>query len=549
MSLRLAADDDTLRNKFQALKSRDDVADLLEVDSRELRFYLYKAHSYRTFFLKKRSGGLRRISSPANALKIIQRKLNQVLQAVYRARSPVHGFARTRSLRSNAARHLGAEWVLNFDLADFFPSIHFGRVLGMFKHKPYNLPDEAAQTLAQICCYEKSLPAGAPTSPVVANMICARLDAEMKALAKRYGCVYTRYADDITISTKSRRLAPAVAYRDATIKRWVLGDEVRNTIHANLFTVNDKKTRVRNRTSRQQITGVTINAGLNVSRTLVRQVRAMLHAWETYGEAKAEAEFQARYDRRDRRHPGPRFRAVLRGKLEFIGFIKGRDDIVYIRLLNRFLFLDPTLRAQPVVITASAKDAVMAQAIWLLENEDGSEQGTAFAVDGGRLLTASHCVAKKTWASRPEIDNKRHPVTITKIDEVRDVAELSIDARVTVVLKLGEDSSLSVGTPIILLGFPNYHGGDSVSIRRGSITQSRFYIKIPHFLIDADVVKGNSGGPVLGVQNRVVGIAVKGLGTPGIFSQEDQLSSFVPISSLKYLKEVSTKVSSATSTE
>lgn len=538
MSLRLSADDDVLQQQFLALKTRDDVAVLLEVESRELRYYLYKAKRYRTFQLKKRSGGLRQISAPDNSLKIIQRKLNQVLHAVYRRRSPVHGFVKGRSIKSNAERHLGAEWILNFDLADFFPSIHFGRVKGLFSHKPYNLPEEVSLTLAHICCDEKVLPAGAPCSPIVSNMICGKFDAEMKAIARQYGCMYTRYADDITISTRSRRFAPPIAHLDAVTKTWVIGDEIRNIVTANLFTINERKTRVRDKHSSQEITGIRINNRLNVSRQLIRQVRAMIHAWETYGETAAGEHFIKRYDTKQRLHPVRSFRAVLRGKLEFIGFVRGRDDELYVRMLTRLLFLDEALRARPITVSQNTREAVICQAVWLLFNEDNTEQGTAFAAEGGQLLTAAHCVRQKMWAARPGFDTKRHAVTVTKIDEIRDLAQLSIEGRIPVALKLGDDSSLTVGTVVKLLGFPNYHDGDSVAIRQGKIAQRREYIKVPHYLVDADIVVGNSGGPLLNECNEVVGVAVKGLRTPGIFSQFDQLSSFVPISLIKHMKDV-----------
>jgi RNA-directed DNA polymerase len=538
VSVRLTANDETLRQQFFNLKTRDDVAALLELDPRTLRYYLYKAKSYKIFSLPKRSGGVRLIYSPANQLKIIQRKLNQVLHAVYRYRSPVHGFVRRRSIRSNAQRHLDAEWLLNFDLADFFPSIHFGRVRGLFTGKPYNLPLEAAQTLAQICCYEKVLPAGAPTSPVIANMVSAKLDAQIKKLAREYGCIYTRYVDDITISTKSPRLAPAVAYRDSLLKRWMIGDELRAIVLSNHFSINEKKTRVRPKSSRQEVTGIRINQGLNVPRTLVRQVRAMLHAWENFGESAAAAHFLSLYDRKQRVNPKPEFRACLRGKIEFIGFVKGRDDRIYVRMLNRLMFLDPSLHIKPVLLTHRAPEEVLKQGIWLLLGKDGDPQGTAFAVEGGFLVTACHCVAQEMWASRPGLDNHTYKVKVEKKDEIRDLAQLSIEARIPVQFRIGDDSKLQTGTSIAVLGFPHYHEGDSVGFRRGHITQSREYLKVPHFVVDADIVVGNSGGPVVNEKNEVVGVAVKGMQTPGIFSQFDQLSSFVPISLNKHMKDV-----------
>lgn len=120
MSVRLPADDDTLRDAFAKLTTFDDLAQLLDVPPRTLRYFLYRAKSYRRFEIRKKSGGVRTIYAPDNSLKIIQRKLNQVLQAVYRGRAPVHGFVRGKSIRSNAKRHLGCTALLNFDLVTSF---------------------------------------------------------------------------------------------------------------------------------------------------------------------------------------------------------------------------------------------------------------------------------------------------------------------------------------------------------------------------------------------------------------------------------------------
>jgi RNA-directed DNA polymerase len=367
---------------------------------------------------------LRTISSPANALKIIQRKLNQVLHAVYKKRSPVHGFVRDRSIKTNALRHMGCEVVLNFDLENFFPNVHFGRVKGLFSKKPYNLPDQVALTLAQICCNETVLPAGAPTSPMIANMICALMDAKLKEVAYECDCMYSRYADDITFSTRTRRFDPSIAYRDPTSKKWVVGDRVKNIVEANQFKIHETKTHVRTKHARQEVTGITINERLNVRRQLIRQVRAMLHAWETFGEEKTAAEFLAKYNRKQRQKDNAEFRCVLRGKLEFLGFIRGRDDELYLRLLARFLSLAPEMKSRPVVALATTTDVVLTQAIWLLIGDAGDSQATAFAADGFGLLTAFHTVehvakqGKTMYATRPGYDGKHYRISVVKFDEV-----------------------------------------------------------------------------------------------------------------------------------
>lgn len=206
----LKADDDDIRSKFKALRDRSDVATLLEVDPPKLDFCLGKGNVYREFSIKKRSGGVRKICSPGDSLRFLQQRLGQVLLTVYGRRAPAHAYTREKSIRSNAVAHLGCSGLLNIDLEDFFPSIHFGRILGLFKSYPYVIPHAAAMVLARICTYQGKLPIGAPTSPVVANMVCAAMDAQLKVFARSNRCFYTRYADDITFSTRDKQFSPAV---------------------------------------------------------------------------------------------------------------------------------------------------------------------------------------------------------------------------------------------------------------------------------------------------------------------------------------------------
>lgn len=187
MSIQLNQSGDELRKKFLGLQARQDVADLLEVDVKRLNYHLYIAsphQRYKSFDISKRSGAKRRIDAPISALKIIQRKLNQVLQYVYQTKQAVHGFINNKSIITNARTHLRKRFVLNVDLKDFFPSINFGRVRGLFMAHPYNLNAEVATILAQICCHNNQLPQGAPTSPTISNMICAKLDDQLQPVNK-----------------------------------------------------------------------------------------------------------------------------------------------------------------------------------------------------------------------------------------------------------------------------------------------------------------------------------------------------------------------------
>jgi RNA-directed DNA polymerase len=537
MTLKLSADDAKLSVQFKSLKTPADIATLLEVTPRVLGFYLHRKSNYKVFRIRKRSGGMRVISSPVTPLKIIQRKLNQVLHAVYVGRAPVHGFVRGRNIVTNASRHVDRGLILNFDLEDFFPSIHFGRVKGLLEGKAYRLPERVAMTLAQICCYNGALPAGAPTSPTVANMICAQMDTQLKNFARACGAEYTRYADDITISTPYDRFHPSIAFRDAQSSKWKIGEALAKIVTSNGFKIQETKTRVLPRGQRQEVTGLIVGKRVNVKRPIVRRARAMLHAAEKWGVEAAANQFHVRHDKKQRRNKAD-FLRVLRGRIEFIGFVRGRDDLIYVRLIDRYLRLNPSANAKPIFATPRAPREVLEMAIWVLEERDGPRQGTAFAAEGLDLVTAAHVLAQEMLVDCPAI-----AVTSVKAREVFrhdhvDVGRVEPEHRIPVYLRLGDSNVVKVGDPIRILGFPLHIKGASVHIQEGKVSQYSPSGGVPQFVVDCPIVRGNSGGPVLNSQNEVVGIAVKGQRSPGRVGDDDALSRFVPIDfALPYLKK------------
>ena len=272
MSFYLNNSPDQLRAQFLALKQPEDVAELLEVKYLDLNYWIYRTpeqRRYSTFYMPKRNGTSRRIDAPNTNIKILQQKLNQVLQSVYFPKRSVHGFAYERNVKSNAMPHVRKRWVLNIDLEDFFPSINFGRVRGMFMGKPYNLPTRVSTVLAHLCCFAGHLPQGAPTSPVVSNMLCGQLDSQLQQLAKVNRSSYTRYADDMTFSTTIRSFPSSLAVLD-DLNRIKVGSDLRTIIESNGFQINDGKTRLMRRHQRQTVTGVTVNEFPNLPRKFTK---------------------------------------------------------------------------------------------------------------------------------------------------------------------------------------------------------------------------------------------------------------------------------------
>jgi RNA-directed DNA polymerase len=241
---------------------RRDLAQYIGVPLQDLLEILYKENRrdyYRIRSIPKASGGTRTIHAVSGKLKDIQRKVLDKLQADFPPSSRAHGFVPERSIITNAIPHRRKKVLVKLDIRDFFPSIRFARVMGLFQSAPFHFGREAAITLAQIICVPGDngpLPQGGVLSPYVANVICRRLDQKLAAIAREHRCHFTRYADDLTFSTNDvKRLN-----REQLIAR------VEAAVTNEGFTINSKKTRVLRQSDRQIVTGIVVNDGLNVTR-------------------------------------------------------------------------------------------------------------------------------------------------------------------------------------------------------------------------------------------------------------------------------------------
>lgn len=220
-------------------------------------------------------------------MKAIQRELADVLNECREEiqketpRRPLsHGFRKNLSIITNAHGHTARRYVLNIDIADFFPTFNFGRVRGFFiKDRDFELHENVATVIAQIACFENSLPQGSPCSPVIADMIAHLLDVRLVGLAKSSHVTYSRYADDISFST-NRTVFPSDLAKQAPSMNgtWVAGDELEKQITRAGFVINSSKTRMQFRGSRQVVTGLTVNTKVNVSQRYWRGIRSMCHS-------------------------------------------------------------------------------------------------------------------------------------------------------------------------------------------------------------------------------------------------------------------------------
>jgi len=283
--------------RLKAANSLSDVADLLGYQAKALSYLIRvtpAASRYSEFQIPKRSGGTRTIHAPNAKLALLQSRLAVFLTECEREiaeqrlvhQHVAHGFRKEHSILTNAEVHRRRRFVLNVDLADFFGTIHFGRVRGYFQNNSdFQLKAEVALVLAQIVCHEAKLPQGSPCSPIISNFIGNILDVRLSSLARHCGCSYTRYADDLSFSTNRPNFPAALAIvEDATPAKWKVGVELEKAIKSSGFTVNHLKTRVQLSRSRQDVTGIVVNRFLNTPIEYRRTLRAMVHSYCTTGE-------------------------------------------------------------------------------------------------------------------------------------------------------------------------------------------------------------------------------------------------------------------------
>lgn len=247
-----------------------------------------KSH-YHIFEVPKKSGGKRKISAPKLQLKGFQQWILENILNKIPVGETVHGFTAEKSIVTNAAPHLGKDIIINIDLQDFFPSISYKRVKGLFIKLGYS---EQLSTIFALACTQahteeivldgvkyfvhkgdRFLPQGSPASPAISNLIVYKLDKRLQGLAQKLGFVYTRYADDLTFSAHqaNEQNVNKLLY---FVKQVIIDED---------FTIHPDKLHIMRNKHQQKVAGIVVNEKLNVERQKLRKFRALLHNIEVNG--------------------------------------------------------------------------------------------------------------------------------------------------------------------------------------------------------------------------------------------------------------------------
>lgn len=512
-----------LKDKFLAIKTRKDLADVLSVPLGTLNYYCKLKQSskcYNYFCIPKKNGELRLITAPNKQLKYIQRKLSEILYQIYRPKRVAHGFIIERNIVSNAKVHAGNRHVLNLDIENFFTSIHFGRVRGVFENEPFCFNPTISLALAQLVCYQGVLPQGAPTSPIISNLVCRALDNDLIRLGNKYKCVCTRYCDDITVSTRSRNFPTELAYTDNDTVN--IGSELIAIFHKHNFVINKKKIRLQSNQSRKMVTGLVVNEMPNILNRKYRKFRAILHYASCNG--LIEGAKRNSFVNEKGEVEAERFKAYLSGTINYYRMVLTEHSSKYQHFAKKF-----NKKFEDRFPIPCSFESMAQKYVFVLERE-AYGQGTAFLVKGVGLVTCLHTVCsivepidgdelgkiieREVVVYLPHNSRRTYPISVKQFFAQEDLLILDIIgfSPETGYEMAGADEKPTIGQEsYISIGYPNYAPGRSIDILREIKVRSKKKLCGQElYIVDHQFLSGASGGPVFNQSEKVIGYIDRG---------------------------------------
>ena len=337
-------------NGYPVIFSIGHLSHITSIDYRILRETVRRNResiNYKIFSIKKRSGGRRFIHSVNNPIFRAHQFINKEILQLTKPHPSSIAFHRDGGIKKCASMHCGARTLFQYDLENFFHSINEVQVFSVFKGMGYK--DLLSFELAKICTttfmpkslqsllpkqyysynsalpYQKDsllgvLPQGAPTSPMLSNLVARNLDTRLFYLAKNEGLVYTRYADDLSFSTSKIISQSSISNLNTLIQ---------SEVKRSGFIINKKKTRIARQGSKKIVLGLLVDGSEpRLSRETYNRIDRLLHASAKYGipATAAHEKFDSAYG----------FYNHLRG---LIWFVKDVDRPRWKEFDDRFLKL------------------------------------------------------------------------------------------------------------------------------------------------------------------------------------------------------------------
>ena len=333
------------------IKTIAQLCSMLKVTVQEFQQLLAEPE-YSCYTIPKKNGGFRTLESPQGLLLEVQGRLAEYMQPFYTVNklTCVHGFVKAIQgqqkfgVLSNAKMHISKPFVMNMDIKNFFDSITTKQVKHALLRNLFFVSDEVATAIALLCTHRKKLPTGAPTSPVLSNIVFYCLDDTLMQLVDEINATksedeiavtYTRYADDLTFSGNESLVL-------------VMVERINSIISYNGFEINIKKTRGQRPYAAQWVTGVKVNEKLNVSRLYIRRLRAILHSMQNNNIVDAVRKyFNIPLTINFEISNIQKMLSSVRSQIAWVGLVRGKSDEVYLKLKSTFALAERKILAVP----------------------------------------------------------------------------------------------------------------------------------------------------------------------------------------------------------
>ena len=278
-----------------------------------LRLIRSAPHRYKVFKIAKRKEGeFRTIAQPAKEVKALQYWVMRYVLSQFDVHPAATAYKKGVSIAHNARPHTRGRYLLKLDFSDFFPSIKARDFELFLKAQPRHFDSTEIKALCRILFWmpkgsrNLQLSIGAPTSPLLSNILLRKFDSQVAAASTKERVAYTRYADDLSFSARSSKAL-------ARIEALVVETCARQT--SPVLLINKAKTARVSRRESRRVTGLVLtNDGkVSIGRELKRRIRAQMHYFAT-GRLDSEQCFELRGMLAHINSVEPRFITRLRRK-------------------------------------------------------------------------------------------------------------------------------------------------------------------------------------------------------------------------------------------
>lgn len=231
---------------------------------------------YKVYEIPKRAGGTRIIEHPSRELKAIQRWIVKTVFDLFPIHKCATAYKKGTSIKINAERHRYTNYTTRYDFLGFFPSFRQER-LSLFLStqnaaSEFGLSEQDIEFIGNMICRNGRLTIGAPSSPTVSNAMMYAFDQSFANFCDQRDIVYTRYADDLFLSSKKPHSLGG------------LEDEIRRinrSVEHLALRINHQKTAYLSRKYGRRVTGIVITPDrkLSIGRDRKREIKALVHRW------------------------------------------------------------------------------------------------------------------------------------------------------------------------------------------------------------------------------------------------------------------------------